>query len=77
MNLFAKQKQTHRFREPIYGYQGREVVGGGEIDWEFGIDTLHTAVFKIKCLSMKKKKRNLEKKLFEKEESFIMQITIF
>ena len=28
MNLFAKQKQTHRFREPIYGYQGREVVGG-------------------------------------------------
>ena len=56
MNLFTKQKQTHRFREPIYGYQRRK-AGGGEIDWEFGIDTLHTAMFKIKCLSMKKKKK--------------------
>ena len=29
MNLFTKQKQTHRLRERIYGYQGRS---------EFGID---------------------------------------
>ena len=36
MNLFTKQKQTHRLREQTYGYQG-ETVGGG-IDWEFGID---------------------------------------
>ena len=28
---------------------------GGEIDWEFEIDIVHTAIFKIKCLSMKKK----------------------
>ena len=54
MNLFTKQKQTHRFREPTCGYQRRK-VGGGEINWEFGIDTLHIAIFKIKCLSMKKK----------------------
>ena len=26
MNLFKKQKQTHRLREQIYGYQGE---GGG------------------------------------------------
>ena len=27
MNLFTKQKQTHRLREPIYGYQGARVGG--------------------------------------------------
>ena len=37
MNLFTKQKQTHRLREQTYGYQGERGVGGG-IDWEFGID---------------------------------------
>ena len=36
MNLFTKQKQTHRFREPTCGYQGKEWEGG--IDCEFGID---------------------------------------
>ena len=42
MNVFTKQKQTHRLREQIYGYgvgdggQGRMVVGG--IAREFGID---------------------------------------
>ena len=36
MNLFTKQKKTHRLRERTYGYQG-EGWGGG-IDWEFGID---------------------------------------
>ena len=35
MNLFTKQKQTHRLRERIYGYLG-EREGGG-LDWEFGI----------------------------------------
>ena len=35
MNLFTKQKQTHRLREQTYGYRGK---GGGEaIDWECGI----------------------------------------
>ena len=36
MNLFTKQKQTHRFTERTYGYRG-EGVGGGIIR-EFGID---------------------------------------
>ena len=36
MNLFTKQKQTHRLREWIYSYPGE---GGGEgIVWEVGID---------------------------------------
>ena len=34
MNLFTKQKQTHRHRKQTYGYQ-RGKVGGG-IDQEFG-----------------------------------------
>ena len=36
MNLFTKQKQTHRFRKQIYGTKG-ERLGEG-INWEFGID---------------------------------------
>ena len=36
MNLFTKQKQTHRLRKQTYGYQ-RGKPGGG-INWEFGID---------------------------------------
>ena len=36
MNLFTKQKQTHRLREGTYDYQG-EGLGGG-IDWDLGID---------------------------------------
>ena len=36
MNLFTKQKQTHRLRKQIYDYQrGR---WGGGINWDFGID---------------------------------------
>ena len=30
LNLFTKQKQTHRFRERTYGYQGGNVGGRGE-----------------------------------------------
>ena len=29
MNLFAKQKQRHRYREQMYGYQGGR--GGGTL----------------------------------------------
>ena len=36
MNLFTKQKYTHRCRKQTYGYQG-EKEGGG-INWEIGID---------------------------------------
>ena len=32
MNLFTKQKQTHRLRKQIYGYQRVRGVG---INWEF------------------------------------------
>ena len=38
MNLFTRQKQTHRHRKQNYGYQ-RERVGGWErINKEFGIN---------------------------------------
>ena len=31
MNLFTKLKQTHRLREPTYGYQGGR-VGRGRVE---------------------------------------------
>ena len=36
MNLFIKQKQTHRLREQLTVTGGEGLKGG--IDWEFGID---------------------------------------
>ena len=36
MNLFMKQKQTHRYREQTCGCQGGR--DGEGIDWEFGTD---------------------------------------
>ena len=39
MNVFTKQKQTHRHRKQTYGYQRRWRGGwGGEINQEFGIN---------------------------------------
>ena len=35
MNLFTKEKQSHRWRKQTYGYQW-EIRGG--INWEIGID---------------------------------------
>ena len=35
MNLFTKQKETHRHRKQTYGYQGED---GGGINWEQGIN---------------------------------------
>ena len=32
MNLFTKQKQTHRHRKETYGYQRGKVGGGGGAD---------------------------------------------
>ena len=32
MNLFTKQKQTHRLRKQAYGYQRGKVGGGGVIN---------------------------------------------
>ena len=34
MNLFVKQKQTHRHGKQTYGYQRRKWDGG----WKFGIN---------------------------------------
>ena len=36
MNLFAKQKYRHRYREQTYGYQGGEGADG--MNWEIRID---------------------------------------
>ena len=45
MNLFTKQRQTHRLREWTYGYQGGRM---GERDrlgvWD---GYVHTAIFKV------------------------------
>ena len=35
MNLFAKQKQRHRLRVKIYGYQGGRWA---RMNWEIGVD---------------------------------------
>ena len=37
MNLFTKQKQTHRNRKQTYGYQRAQGEGWGDINQEFGI----------------------------------------
>ena len=45
MNLFTKQKQTHRLRERIYGYQGGSVGGRDRLGvWDWHV---YLAVFKI------------------------------
>ena len=35
MNLFTKQKQTHRHRKQTYGYKRKQ---WGGINWEYGIN---------------------------------------
>ena len=40
MNLFTKQKQTHRLREGIYGYRGEGRGGGIVRECGINIDTL-------------------------------------
>ena len=46
INLFTKQKETHRLRELTYGYHGGRVAGG--IDWEFEIDMYTLLYLKLK-----------------------------
>ena len=51
LHLSRKEKQTHRLRKWIY--QGGNVAGRDRLrvwDWH-----VHTAIFRIKCLSMKTK----------------------
>ena len=38
VNLFTKQKQTHRHKKQTSGYQRGWGKGGGEINQEFGIN---------------------------------------
>ena len=54
MNIFTKEKQTHRVREQFMvtgeGREGRVRLGVCD-------GHVHTAIFKIKCFSMKQKER--------------------
>ena len=49
INLFTKQKQTHRLREQTYSYQG-EGLGEGIVR-EFGIN-MYTVLY-LKCITNK------------------------
>ena len=49
MNLFTKQKQTHKLREQTFGYWDERREGG--TDWEFGTD-MDTPLY-LKCPSIK------------------------
>jgi len=42
MNLFTKEKQTHKHRKQTYGYQRGKVRGG--INQEFGSNILYTTI---------------------------------
>ena len=45
MNLFTKQKQTHRSWNQIYGYQRGNVGGSDKLgDWDWH---RHTTIYKI------------------------------
>ena len=40
IDLFTKQKKTHRHRKQTYGYQKKK--GRGGINWQFGITKYKT-----------------------------------
>ena len=44
MNLFTKQKQSHRCRKQTYGYWGDKSEGAG-INWEIGIDHMYSTIY--------------------------------
>ena len=45
MNLFTKQKQTHRLQKQIYGYQREKVEGRDKLGvWD---QHIHTTIYKI------------------------------
>ena len=45
MNLFMKQKHTHRLREQHYSYQGERVQGRDRLGiWDWHV---HTTIYKI------------------------------
>ena len=45
MNLHTKRKQTHRLREPAYGYQRGKGAGRGS--WEYGVNSYTLLYIKI------------------------------
>ena len=47
MNLFTKQKQTHRFRKQTYGYQKGNIVAGGRGKSGAWDEHIHTTIYKI------------------------------
>ena len=49
MNLFTKQKQSHRCRKPTYGCQGRSKQRKETIHWDIGIDIY--ALLYINCIT--------------------------
>ena len=46
MNFFTKQKQTHRHRKQMYGYQRGNEAGEG-INWEFEINIYTLTIYKL------------------------------
>ena len=78
MNLFTKQKQTHRHRKQIYDYQ--RGMGGG-VNWDLGINRYTTTIHKID----KQQAGNLLQYLVityngkesEKEDIYIIYIVIY
>ena len=50
MNLFTKQKQTHRHTKKTHGYQRGKGWGGR--NWEMGIDTYTLLILRIKWTTM-------------------------
>ena len=54
MNLFTKQKLSHRYRKQTYGYQGG--TGRGGINWEVGTDIytllyINTPLIRTYCIA--------------------------
>ena len=49
MNLFAKQKQRHRYRKQMYGHQSGEE--GHRMYWEIGIDIYTLLILCIKLIT--------------------------
>ena len=61
MNKFAWQKSRHRCREQTYGHQGGKAAeggGGGEMNWEIGLD-----IYTLICIKWITNKNLLQKKI--------------
>ena len=63
MNWFAGQKLRHRCREQTYGHQGEKAAGGGEMNWEIGID-----IYTLMCIKWMTNKNLLYKKINKRKK---------